>query len=40
MKKYEYKHASVPFTEEQLLMLGMPLGEGQREKLDEVLEKT
>jgi hypothetical protein len=40
MKLYKYKHILVPFSDEQMVMIGMPLSDEDRAPLDEILEKT
>jgi hypothetical protein len=38
MTKYEYKHITIPFTDEQMVLIGIPLASEQRGPLDSVLE--
>jgi hypothetical protein len=40
MKRYEYRHVVVPFTEQQLILIGVPLDPASRQELDDILEDT
>jgi hypothetical protein len=36
--KYEYKHITVPFSNEEMVLIGVPLSVEQRKPLDDLLE--
>jgi len=38
-KQYEYKHVTVPFTDEEMVLIGVPLAAKDRAPLDAKLEE-
>lgn len=39
-KQYEYKHITIPFSDEQMVLIGIPLSSEDRLPLDTILEDT
>lgn len=39
-KKYEYKHITIPFSDDQMVLIGLPISTTDRLPLDTILEEA